>query len=134
MHGEEVEQEVAKTWVLETQTKGTGANMVPLDSALKKPGAQAVPGFVFRKLEPQAADEPEVHPHRFKIVDVMTRQVLAEGVDARVAICVLDDVRSIVDVSVFVWEPTAERWRLLTFGETRLLWDHRGRARELARA
>jgi hypothetical protein len=26
-----------KTWVLDTETKGTGANMVPLDKVLKKP-------------------------------------------------------------------------------------------------
>jgi hypothetical protein len=32
-----------------------------------------------------------------------------------------------VDVTVYVWEPKAERWRLLTFGETKALWDYRGR-------
>jgi hypothetical protein len=40
----------------------------------------------------------------------------------------LEDVRSIVDVSIFVWEPSAERWRMLTFAESRLLWDYRGRS------
>jgi hypothetical protein len=59
-------------------------------------------------------------------VDVMTRQTLAEDVDARDAVRALEGVRSIVDVSMFVWEPEAERWRLLTYDEGRLLWDRRG--------
>ena len=28
---------MGKTWVLDTETKGTGANMVPLEKVLKKP-------------------------------------------------------------------------------------------------
>jgi len=57
----------------------------------------------------------------------MTREVLAEGVDARATVEALEDTRSIVDVVVHVWEPETERWRMLTFGETRQLWDYRGR-------
>lgn len=119
--------ELAKTWVLDTQTKGTGASMVPLEDVLKKPGSDRVAGFVFHKLEPREDPEPEpAGPHEFKVVDVVSRQVVAEGVDAREAIQALEGVRSIVDVSISVWEPTAERWRLLTFGESRLLWERRG--------
>jgi hypothetical protein len=115
-------------WVLETQTKGTGANMVPLEQVLRKPGSTAsVPGFAFRKPERGDSAEPGPRaPYRFKITNVMTRQTLAEDVDARAAVEALEDVRSIVDVIVYVWEPEAERWRLLTFGETKALWDHRG--------
>lgn len=122
-------------WVLDTETKGTGANMVPLERVLRKPGSSdSVPGFVFRKLERREADEPGPPlQHRFKVVDLMTRQVLAEDVDAREAVTTLTDVRSIVDVSVSVWEPESERWRLLTFGETRALWDYRGRIGDLAK-
>jgi hypothetical protein len=116
-----------KIWVLETQTKGTGANVVPLDKVLRKPGAgDAVPGFEFRKPAPtEPAEEPPREPYRFKLTDVMTRQVLGEDVDARTAVELLADVRSIVDVIVYVWEPDAERWRMLSFGETRTLWDRR---------
>lgn len=115
-------------WVLETQTKGTGANMVPLDKVLRKPGASdAVPGFDFRKPAPREAEEaPAREPYRFKLTDVMTRQVIAEDVDARTAVELLGDVRSIVDVIVYLWEPDAERWRMLSFGETQALWDRRG--------
>ena len=32
-----------KTWVLETETKGTGANVVPLEKVLKKPDPERAP-------------------------------------------------------------------------------------------
>jgi hypothetical protein len=115
-----------KVWILDTETKGTGANMVPLERKLRKPGADVVPGFGFRKPKPRPRAEPErASPRTFKIVDVMSREVLAEGVNARQAIDVLDEVRSVVDVTVHVWEPAAERWRMLTLAEQRALWEHR---------
>ena len=52
-------------------------------------------------------------------------EVLAEDATARATIQVLNGVRSIVDVNVYVWMPATERWRLLTFDEQRLLWSHR---------
>lgn len=117
---------MAKTWVLDSETKGTGANMVPLERVLRKPGAEPVPGFALPPLKPPAVGTQPRQPRAFKVVNVMTGQVLAEDVDARAAVEVLGDVRSIVDVFVFVWEPEAERWQRLTFGETRVLWEHRG--------
>jgi hypothetical protein len=123
-----------EVWVLETQTKGTGANMVPLDKVLKGP-SKPVPGFGFRKPLPREAEPPAPRePYRFKLTDVMTRQVLAEDVDAREAVKALEDVRSIVDVVVHVWEPNARRWRMLTFGEVRALWDRRGLERSAPEA
>ena len=112
-------------WVLDTHTKGTGANMVPLDRVLKH-GSDTVPGFVLperRRPEPEPP-EPK-RPYRFKVVDLMTQQVLAEDVDARTTTDVLGGVRSIVDVTLYVWDPDAERWRRLTFGESKALWDQR---------
>jgi hypothetical protein len=116
-------------WVLETQTKGTGANVVPLDTVLRKPGSpESVPGFAFRKPERGDPEPPSPRPpHRFKLTDVVTRQVLAEDVDARTAVAALEDVRSIVDVIVYVWEPEPGRWRMLSFGETQALWEWRGK-------
>jgi hypothetical protein len=118
------EDKLENVWVLDTHTKGTGANMVPLKRVLKH-GSDAVPGFPLperRRPEPQA--EPK-KPYRFKVVDLMTREVLADDVDARSAVDVLGGVRSIVDVTVYVWDDEAERWRRLTFGETKALWDQR---------
>jgi hypothetical protein len=47
--------------------------------------------------------------------------------DARTAIGVLEDVDSVVDVRIYVWDPGAARWVLLTLGEQNALWEYRGR-------
>jgi hypothetical protein len=118
---------VGKVWVLDTETKGTGANMVPLDR-LQQKGATAVPGFALPALTPPApAPEALRTPRRFKVVDVMTREVLAEDADARATIQVLEGVRSIVDVTIWVWQPDTERWRMLSLEDARGLWGYRGR-------
>jgi hypothetical protein len=117
---------MARTWVLDTSTKGTGAQMVPLDSVLEKPATRSEPLFVPPEPSPKEPKPPEPRaPYSFKIIDVVSRQLLADGVPAREAVAVLDDVRSIIDVHVYVWEPDSERWRMLTLDEQRLLWDRR---------
>jgi hypothetical protein len=119
---------VGKVWILDTETKGTGANMVPLDRVLRKPGSDAVEGFRLPALKPPAPPpEAPRAPRRFKVVGVLTREVLAEGADARATVTLLEGVRSIVDVTISVWQPDEERWRLLSLEETRALWDYRGR-------
>jgi hypothetical protein len=111
--------------VLDTHTKGTGANMVPLERVLKR-GSERVPGFVLpERREPDAPPAAPRPPHRFKVLDLMTRQSLAEGVDARGAVEALRGARSIVDVIVYVWDQETDRWRRLTFGETKALWELR---------
>jgi hypothetical protein len=120
--------QLSKVWVLDTETKGTGANMVPLDRVLKKPASDPEKLRVLRRPEPPAPKPPEPRsPRQFKVVDVMTREVLAEGADTRTTVKLLEDVRSIVDVTIWVWQPETERWRMLTFDEARSLWDYRGR-------
>ena len=117
---------MGRIWVLDTETKGTGAEMVPLDKVERTPAPRAEPFFVPPKLKPR---EPKPvgprAPRAFKVVDVATRAVLAEGAGVRETLQALGDVRSIVDVTVSVWEPATERWRLLTLGEQRTLWDRR---------
>jgi hypothetical protein len=117
---------MAKVWVLDTATKGTGAEMVPLEKVLKKPAPRSEPLFVppKRKAREPAPPEPR-QPRSFRVIDVATRAVLADGVGPREALAALRDVRSSVDVHVFVWEPKDERWRLLTLAEQRTLWDRR---------
>jgi hypothetical protein len=103
--------------------------MVPLESILRKPTGPGEPIYV-PPTPPAKAPAPE-EPRRarkFKLIDVRSRTVLAEAVTARATIGILDGVRSIVDVNVYVWVPATETWRLLTFDEQRLLWDHRHRA------
>jgi hypothetical protein len=118
--------------VLDTQTKGTGANMVPLERTLRR-GSEPVPEFVLPELEPPPAPSPQQRrPYRFRIIDLMTREALADDVGAREAIAALAPVRSIVDVSIYVWDQEAERWRRLTFVETKALWEYRDRIRMAA--
>lgn len=120
---------MAKTWVLDTSTKGTGASMVPLDNVLSTPSQRTERIFVPPPPRPHAVPAPEPRrPRLFKVVDIVTRQVLTEGAQGREALKVLSGVRSIVDVNVYVWQPTIEKWRLLSFEERRLLWDARAAA------
>jgi hypothetical protein len=115
-----------KLWVLDTETKGTGAQMVPLDTSVKE-GAR--PSVVRTRPErPEAEPEPKA-PRLFKVVDVMTRQVLAERASTRETVDLLKGVRSNVDVSVHVWEPDAEKWQRLTQREQKMLWDLAARER-----
>jgi hypothetical protein len=119
-------------WVLDTETKGTGANMVPLERVLRK-GSDAVPGFTLPERRRQDATTPEPRKaRRFRIVDVMTRKVVADDVDARRAIEALEGVRSIVDVSIYAWDETAEQWVRLNFGEAKILWELRHRTPKTA--
>jgi hypothetical protein len=118
-----------RVWVLDTETKGTGAEMVPLDTVLKKPEPRREPLFVPPKRRPREPKPAEPRqPRRFRVVDVATRAVLADDVNAREALRALGGVRSSVDVHVSVWEPKSERWRLLTLAEQRALWERRDAA------
>jgi hypothetical protein len=46
-----------KTWVLDTETKGTGANMVPLEKVLKQPEPAAAPRRPAPAAEPRKRAE-----------------------------------------------------------------------------
>jgi len=116
--------------------------MVPLEKALKKPSLE--PELVVVALErpprPTESSEPPA-PAMFKIVDVRSSHVLAEDISARETVDLLEDIGSIVDISIYAWMPAAKRWRLLTFAERKALWEFRRRApvalangRELRRA
>ncbi|HWF74176.1 MAG TPA: hypothetical protein VG186_12565 [Solirubrobacteraceae bacterium] len=121
-----------KVWVLETSTKGTGANVVPLERVLQSPSSSSssssTPTSLYVPPKPPArqAPAPEAEPRaprRFKVVDLLSREVLGEDVSGRETAEVLRGVRSVVDVNVYVWEPGHERWRLLTVAEQGALWE-----------
>jgi len=114
---------MGKVWVLHTETKGTGATMVPLERVTKRAAAPE-PVTVPRKPPPRRPKPPEPRPpRRFRIVDLMTRQTLADEASAGEAIDVLKGVRSVVDVNVYVWQEDRDRWRMLTFPEERAMWE-----------
>jgi hypothetical protein len=114
-----------KTWVLDTGTKGTGAEMVPLEKVLTEPGPGPAPAVRSRKRRPPTRPPANREPRSFKVVDVMTGKVLAEHVEAREALDALAGMPTIVDARVYVWQPAKRRWRMLTLGEQKTMWERR---------
>ncbi len=118
---------MGKLWVLDTETKGTGAEMVPLEKVLQDPRSARAPVLAPER-QKRVKPPPPRAPWRFKVVDVMTRQTVAEGVDARTTVEVLRSFRSVVDVSVYAWDQAATNWRPLTLAERRTVWSFRDRS------
>jgi hypothetical protein len=120
-------------WVLDTETKGTGAEMVPLERLEKErsrpKGARERIRVISR--DGAGAREPAAEPaatkvaRRFRIVDIRSRQVLAEDVNLADALEVLRGIGSVVDVNVYVWDPDEADWHPLTISERRTLWSFR---------
>ena len=121
---------MGKVWILDTETKGTGANMVPLEKVLRRGDPDVDRVFDPPKPRVPAVEEPAPRaPREFKVVDVMTRQVLAEDADGRATVDLLKTLRSMVDVVLFVWEPEQAEWRMLSLDEQRAIWALRDRER-----
>jgi len=116
---------MSKVWVLDTSTKGTGASVVPLESTLKKPEREGRSPFSAVKAPARKREKEPARrlPRRFKVVDVVSSETLAEGARMRATLDVLKAVRSPVDVRIFVWDHEADKWCLLTLSEQRALWD-----------
>src|SRR4051794_11166397 len=101
--------------------------MLPLEKTLKQPGSEPAR----RRARPIPERRPREHapepaaPRRFRVIDARSRTTLADDVSMTEAIDVLRDVEQQVDVSVYVWEPKGDAWRLLTRRELSLLWDRR---------
>jgi hypothetical protein len=120
---------MAKTWVLDTETKGTGAEVVPIEKARAQPRRERDLALV--ELGGPAKAEPAEAPRAptlFKVVDVLGARTLAENVGAREAVRALEGLRSVLDARISVWSPERGRWRLLTLDEAKVLWAFRGSA------
>jgi hypothetical protein len=121
------------TWVLDTETKGTGAEMVPLERLEErkrlKPARKRLrvvaPDQPVRDREPATEPEGPRAPRRFRVVNVLSRQVLAEDVGISEALEALRAVDRVVDVNVYVRGREEEDWRPLTISERRTLWGVR---------
>jgi hypothetical protein len=125
---------MAKLWVLDTETKGTGAEVVPYEKTLRKPGPKPQLELVRLGGPPKPPPEaPAPEPRLYKVVNVMTSEVLAEDVELREAIEALQPLRSVVDARVFVWSPERERWQLLALDEVKALWSFRERVAQATR-
>lgn len=97
--------------------------MVPLERVTKRPSAPAHQFVLPERRAPQEEALKPRAPRRFRILDVMTRQDLLGDGGVREAVEALHSVRSVVDVSVYVWDDERERWLLLPFAEQRALLD-----------
>ena len=124
---------MAKTWVLDTETKGTGAHVVPLEQTLRRAGRERELTLVELERTPTTS-RPAAQPEamRFKVVDVMSSRVLAEDADARETVRVLEGLRSVLDVRIYLWAAERGRWRLLALEECKRLWAFRGRLESLS--
>jgi hypothetical protein len=120
---------MAKTWILDTETKGTGAHMKPLEPARATPDDTRELALVTLERPPRPAPEqPQPEPLRLKVVDVLGARTLGEDVDVREAVRLLDDVRSPLDVRVFVRAGANAKWRLIGRDELKTLWAFRATA------
>ena len=115
---------MAKTWVLDTETKGTGAHVAPLRSRAKPGEREKQLALVQLERPPRAAPAPEEQKStRFRVVDVMSGAVVGEELDARSAVAALEQMRSALDARVYVRASPGGRWRLLSLGDTRQMWE-----------
>ena len=76
---------MGKIWILDTETKGTGAEMVPLEKAQRRSAGRGPTIAPKPEPRPQAPPVPR-GPLRFKVVDVMTLLPLVEDADTRTAL------------------------------------------------
>ena len=112
--------------MLDTETKGTGATMVPLDRFEHPQEPKRDKVWVPPKRRPREPKPPEPPaPRRFRVLDVVTRRVLQEDGSVRETLELLGGIEHSNDVNVSVWEPGEERWRLLSMAEQAVVWERR---------
>jgi hypothetical protein len=118
---------MARTWRLDTETKGTGAHIAPLEKAREESASERELATVILERPPRPTETPAPPaPLTFKVIDIRSAEVLGEGLDARGTVELLERVGSVLDVRIYVWMQRAERWRLLRLDEQRALWRFRG--------
>jgi hypothetical protein len=117
---------MAKTWVLDTETKGTGAHMAPLQRAdTRGSDDRGLSTVTFERIPARDSTPAPAEPQRFKVVDVLSGRVLAHDVAAREAVRALEQLRSVLDARVSVWSEQAGRWKLLSLDEHKAVWRFR---------
>ena len=97
--------------------------MVPLEKVQSESAQKGGRPLSAPKPKPWSAPRPAPRrPRRFKVIDAITQRVLIEDADARTTVDLLAGIRKVADVWIFVWQPRAKRWRLLTLSERKMLW------------
>jgi hypothetical protein len=77
------------------------------------------------KRAPRRREAEPAAPRRFRVIDALSREVVADDADLTATVQALRGLAQAVDASVYVWEPKACEWRLLTRRELSLLWERR---------
>ncbi len=116
---------MAKTWVLDTETKGTGAHIAPLDDDRPRKRERELDLVTFERPSPTPTEPAAREPLRLKVVDVLGARVLGEDVDVREAVRLLEGLRSALDARIYARERDSGRWRLLSLDEVKALWRFR---------
>ena len=112
--------------MLDTETKGTGATMVPIDRVEQKGEPKRGKLWVPPKRRPREPEPPQPRaPRRFRVVDALSRRVLQQDGGVRETLELLRGIAGVLDVSLYVYEPDDDRWRLLSLAERQAVWDRR---------
>ena len=125
---------MAKTWVLDTETKGTGAHIAPLKRGDRAKSQELnlvrfhPPAAAGGTASSDAKRSVSAQAMRFKVVDILAARVLVEDVTLRGALRALGSLRKAIDARVYVRRGDGERWHLLSLADTRRLWSLRERA------
>jgi hypothetical protein len=114
---------MSKTWVLDTETKGTGAHIAPLESRAREGEKELALVQLERGPRAPRADTPAPARTRFRVIDVLGAGVVGDDLEAREAVAVLANMRSALDARVYVRAGEQGRWRLLSLADTRRLWQ-----------
>ncbi len=114
---------MAKTWVLDTETKGTGAHVVPLSDGAPGDAREAELALV-QLSRPPRPPRPSGTPAKttFRVVNVLSGEELGEDLDARETVETLAGMGSALDARVYLHHGAGTRWRLLSLADTRRLW------------
>lgn len=118
---------MAKTWVLDTETKGTGAHIAPLDGERQRPREREreLDLVTFERPSRAPSQPAPREPLKLKVVDVLGARVLGEEIGVREAVRLLEGMRSALDARIYVRAPDSGRWRLLSLDEVKALWRFR---------
>jgi hypothetical protein len=116
---------MAKTWVLDTETKGTGAHIAPLDGDRRRAREPELDLVTFERPARAPSQPAPREPLKLKVVDVLGARVLGEDLGVRDAVRLLEGMRSALDARIYVRAPDSGRWRLLSLDEVKALWRFR---------
>jgi hypothetical protein len=116
---------MAKKWVLDSETKGTGAHIAPLAPERARERERDLELVTLERPARQTPEPAPREPLKLKVVDVLGARVLGEDIDLRETVRLLQGMRSALDARIYARERDTGRWRLLGLDEVKALWRFR---------